>query len=586
MKVLASFGLFLVILANTCSIQAQSQSQAMPEYSVRTTTRVVIVDAVVTDGKSQPVAGLSASDFVVLEDGKPQKISFFSYESPAKREQAISPPKLRPDVFTNRPEYHRAAGPITVILLDGLNTPTNQQIYARQQILRYLSKMDLSSTGTAILALGNELTVLQNFTTSPELLKTAVDSYVRGRTFADIEAPKIDIPVTTGPGGGGPAAANLSIGPTGTGDVAASVASQTNVTNSFAMLADSLKRFDKGVQVNDQDLRIRTTLAALRAIAKSVEGYPGRKSLLWFSAGFPFSLSLDEAMDLEFSKSYRDPIRQASTLLADAAVAVYPIDTLGLVSTGGLADPSASSKMANTIQDAAPSTSLGPESFSKFGKQETMDQIALDTGGLVFRNTNDLSGALQAAMKDSESYYVLGYYPERKKWDGKFHKIKVVPADKQLRVRSREGYYATDPANWRKGDDKALISADNPSALNATGLLFYAHAIVPEKKNQPTTVEILLDANTVSYGDGPEATYTTDLEFQVGAFTPDGKLQKVESQVAQADLHRDTHAQLLKTGMPVKMEITLPPGRYLVRVAARDNRNGHLGTVDVPVTVK
>jgi VWFA-related protein len=475
---------------------------------------------------------------------------------------------------------------LTVILLDGLNTPTNQQIYARQQILKYLATMNLSSTGTAVLALGNELTVLQDFTTSPELLTAAVKSYVRGRTAGDIEAPNIEIPVTTGPGGA-PAGVNVSVGSTGTGDVASSIASQTNVTNSFAMLAESLKRFDKGVQVNDQDLRVRNTLGALKTIAKAVQGYPGRKSLLWFSAGFPFSLSLDEAMDLEFSKSYREQIRQASTLLSDADVAVYPIDTLGLVSSGGLSDPSTPTKMASTIQDAAPSTSLASETFSKFGKQQTMDQIARDTGGEVFRNTNDLSGALRAAVKDSESYYVLGYYPERKKWDGKFRNIKVVLANKQMRVRARQGYYASDPANWRKGDDaKGLINADAISTLNATGLLFYAHVITPEKKGQETTIEILLDANGVSYGDGPESTYTTDLEFQVGAFTPDGKLQKVESQVAQADLHRDTHAQLLKTGMPVKMSIKLQPGRYLVRVAARDNRNGHLGTVDVPVTVK
>ncbi|HET9696609.1 MAG TPA: VWA domain-containing protein, partial [Terriglobales bacterium] len=275
----------LLVFLST-ALWSQAQTQSLPDYSVRSTTRVVLMDAIVTDGKGQPVTGLAANDFSVLEDGKPQKISFFSYESLAKRENVAQPPRLRPDVFTNRPEYNSAAGPITVILLDGLNTPTNQQIYARQQILKYLATMKLSSTGTAILALGNDLTVLQNFTTSPELLEAAVKSYVRGRTANDIEAPNIEIPVTMGPGGGGaPAGANVSIGPAGTGDVASAIASQTNVTNSFAMLAESLKRFDKGVQVNDQDLRIRNTLSALRTIAKAVQGYPGRKSLLWFSAG-------------------------------------------------------------------------------------------------------------------------------------------------------------------------------------------------------------------------------------------------------------------------------------------------------------
>jgi VWFA-related protein len=578
----AAIGLLLFTLAVPPDLLCQDSTP--PDVTIRTTTRVVMIDAVVTDSNSKPVPNLKPEDFTVLEDGKPQKISFFAYETPQVRQQLHAPPKLRPDVFTNRPEYHNAAGPMTVILLDALNTPPNQQIYARQQLLKYLATAKLASTGTAILALGNELSVLQSFTTSPELLTAAVKSYVAKRTAVDTEAPRIDVPVTLGPGSA-PAAANLNTG--ASSDVAGNIASQTNVTNSFAELAESLKRFDTEVQVRDQDRRILDTLNALRTIAKALQGYPGRKSLLWVSASFPFSLALDDSTSLEFSKSYRDMIHETSALLSDSSVAVYPIDTHGLLSMGGLADPSAPTKMASSIQDAAPSSSLASETFSKFGSEMTMDQLARETGGEAFRNTNDLAGAVHAAIDDSDQYYTLGYYPERKKWDGKFHKVKVVLANRQLKVRAREGYYAVDPSNWRKAEGNVdLIHADSMSTLNATGLLFYAHVVTPEKKGQQTTVEILLDANTVSYGNGSEGTYTTDLEFEVGAFTPGGKLQKREKQIAEADLRRETYAQLLKTGMPVRIPISVDPGRYLVRVAVRDNRNGHLGTVDIPVTIK
>jgi VWFA-related protein len=466
-----------------------------------------------------------------------------------------------------------------------LNTPVGQQIYARQQMLKYLANMKLSGPGTAVLALGNDLSVLQDFTTDPKMLATAVQDYVGGRTALDVESPKIDIPVTTGPGGGAPAAANVSVAGPNSGDYAASVASQTNVLNSFMNLAESLKRFDKNVSVENQDVRIRNTLSAMRTIARAVSGYPGRKSLLWFSAGFPFSLALDESMDLEFSKSYRDQIRDTAALLSDINVAVYPIDTHGLLSVGGLSDPSTATKMGNAAE-AGPATSLVPEISSKFNLEASMDHIAADTGGKVFRNTNDLAGALEAAIKDSDSYYVFGYYPERKKWDGKFHTIKVVPNNKQLKVRTRSGYYAVDPANWRKGEDpKELVSTAPVRALAATGVVFYAHAVIPEKKGQPVTVELIVDSSTISYGSGVEGTYSTNLEFQVGAFTPEGHLEKLESQAAEADLRRETFAQFQKTGIPVKMEISLKPGRYLLRVAARDNRNGNVGSLDMPLTV-
>jgi VWFA-related protein len=575
-----------VLVIFSCALSS-AQETSIPGLSIRTTTRVVLVDAIVTNGKSQPVAGLAASNFAVLEDGKPQKISFFSFESTAKQQQAAPPPRLRAGVFTNRPEYHTTTGPLTILLLDGLNTPVGQQFYARQQMLKYLAGLKLSGSGTAVVALGNDLSVLQDFTTDPQLLLTAVRDYVGGRTASGVEAPRIEVPVTTGPGSMPAGAGNVSVPGSNSGDIPANIASQTNVTNSFMEAADSVKRFDKAVAVEDQDVRVRNTIAALRSIGRSVAGYPGRKSLVWFSAGFPFSLAVDESMDLEFSKSYRDQIREAATILSDANVAVYPIDTHGLLSSGGLADPSTPTKMAATIMDAAPSTSLANEGAAKFNTEQTMEKIARDTGGKAFRNTNDFATAVQTAVKDSESYYVLGYYPEHKKWDGKFHNIKVVVSDKQLKVRTRAGYYAVDPADWRKGENaKQLVSTSAMHTLAATGVLFYAHAVTPEKKGQPVTVEMLVDATTVSYGTGPEATFSLNLEFQVGAFTPDGKLEKMESQTAQADLHRDTHAQFLKTGIPVKIPIALKPGRYLLRVAARDNRNGHVGTLDMPLTVE
>jgi VWFA-related protein len=549
-------------------LTAAFAQQAPPDLSIRTTTRVVLVDAIVTDAGSHPVRDLAASDFTILEDGKPQKISFFSLESPTQHQ--AEPRQLRLGVFTNRPEYHNTGGPLVILLLDGLNTPPTQQIYMRQQILKYLASLRISSPGTAVLALGNDLSVLQDFTTSPQLLLAAVNSYKAERTAVDVESPKIDIPVTTGPGGG----AQVNVPPP-------EVAAGTAVFNSFQELADSLKRFDKGVSVDNQDARVRATLAALRTISRAVVGYPGRKALIWFSAGFPFKLALDETMDLDFSKSYREQIRQAAALLSDANVAVYPVDARGLLTVGALADPT------TPASQGPPGTSLAAATWQKFNTEDTMDRLARDTGGEVFRNTNDLNGALQAAIADSEACYVLSYYPERKNWDGKFHNLKVVLRNKQLKVRARTGYFAVDPANWRKGgDEKQMISPSAVHMLASTGVLFYVHPISPQKKDEPANIEILVDANTVSFGTGPEFTYETDLEFQVGAFTPDGKLVRLETQTAQAALRNETYQQFVKTGIPVRVPISLKPGKYLLRVAARDNRSGHIGTLDVPLNLQ
>jgi VWFA-related protein len=586
----------LLLAASLPAVVVAQQSPApAPDLNIHSTTRIVLVDAIVTDAQSQPVTGLKSSEFQILEDGKPRNIAFFSDES-HPQQSATPPPKLPPGVFTNRPEYRRASGPLTILLMDGLNTPPQNQIYVREQILAYLKSLNLSGTGTAVLALSNELTVLQDFTTNPQLLQSAVRAYQPTRTVADLQSPKIDIPVQTGADNAPAQAAVPSPGlakygsfPNGTIDPAEAVfADVPGDTSSFAELYQLLFRLEKMIADDEQDLRVRRTLAALRAISQSVAGYPGRKTLIWFSFGFPFKLALDDRLDLDLSKSYGTDIKQVSALLTQSNVAVYPIDASVLASGAAVADPSRDVKLAQASQDAAPTTNLSKATWEKFNTQETGDSLAHETGGLVFRNTNDLRGALQAALEDSQHYYRLAYYPTQKKWDGKFHTIKVVVSDKQLKVRARSGYYAVDPANWRKtAEEQQLVASTAMRQLAATGVTFITHPVLPAKgKLDPVGIEIVVDSSTISFTPGPQSTYHTDIELGVGVFTPEGKLERMETQQAKGDLPPDIYQQFTKTGIPVRIPVSLKPGHYLARVAVRDNLNGNLGTLDVPLTIE
>jgi VWFA-related protein len=287
-----SLNWFLLVSLFLGSVPGLFSQQPDTSSTIHSTTRLVEVDVIVTD-KTQPVSDLKASDFTVFEDGKPQKLSVFSFESVADvaAKSTSPPPSLRPGIFTNRPEYHAPAGPLVILLMDGLNTPINQGIYVRKQILKYLTDLKTPKSGTAVLVLANDLIVLQDFTTDPQLLIAAAQKYKQGRTAADVETPAIDIPVTTGPGGGGNTGP-VSVPSGVTGDFA-----DTNLPSSqdgsFAGLADLQNRFEKMTEAQEQGIRIRATLDALRTIARAVSGYPGRKSLLWFSGSFPLNLAFN-----------------------------------------------------------------------------------------------------------------------------------------------------------------------------------------------------------------------------------------------------------------------------------------------------
>jgi VWFA-related protein len=570
----------LLLTASFCATIFAQQTPTPLDISIHATTRVILVDTIVTDSQSRPVTGLKSSDFQVLEDGKPQTISFFSDESPIQQ-STTPPPKLPPGVFTNRPEYRRTAGPLTIILLDGLNTPPGKQLFVREQILKYLRDLKLSGTGTAILALGNDLVVLQDFTTDPKLLNAAVNTYRPGRTVMDVESPKVDIPVQVGHSVGNGITGEANIDP------AEAVFDTPSQDSSFTQLYQALDRFEKMNAVDELDVRVHGTLEALRAISHSVSGYSGRKTLLWFSAGFPFRVALNDRLDMDVSKSYQKDVKEVGALLAQSDIAIYPIDGAALTTGDPYADPTTPVKIAKATQDFGPPSDLAPAVWNKFTTQSTMDSLAHDTGGLVFRNTNDLRGALQAALTDSENYYRLAYYPTRKDWDGKFHNIKVVVADKQYKVRARTGYFAIDPADWRKTSaEQRLVASSSMHQLAATGVTFITHPLLPDKgKTDPVTMEILVDSSTILFTPGPQATYHTDLEFGVGAFTPDGKLEHMETQQAKGDLRPETYQQFIKNGIPVRIPIALKPGHYLARVAVRDNQNGNLGTLDVPLTI-
>jgi len=529
--------------------------------NVQSTTRLVQVDTVVTDSHSRPVPDLTASDFTVLENGKPQKIAFFSYESPEKKVDLVPPHPIADGAFSNRPETGQSK-PIVILLLDGLNTPSSQQLYVRQQMLKSLRNLESSGARMAVLALGSDLRVLQDFTTDFSTLRAALQDYKRGRTRSDVDVSAVDLPAASG-GGIVPASAPSTGGPTG---------------GSLPGVQDLLDFFSRSVANDEQDTRVRITIAALQAIAQSVAGYPGRKSLLWMSSSFPFTLSFDDSpiSHFAFYKTYADDIRKTTSLLTDANVAVYPIDAQGLLSSGGLAN-------LETALGPAPTTDLSAEAFKNFRSDETENTVAQDTGGKVFRNSNNLADAVKTAVDDSSAYYVLGYYLDQTMLDGKFHALKVKVNRGGVKVRSRAGFYALDAQAWRKRQDEGANAA-RLGGLAATGVLFEAQPIPPTTQGQSARIEILVDSSTISFGRNPEDSHSIDLNFEVAALKPDGKPEHVETRTVAGDVRDTTYRQFLQTGIPMRVEMPLTAGRHLLRVTVRDNRTGHLGSLDVPLS--
>jgi hypothetical protein len=136
-----------------------------------TNARTVVVNVVVTGRNGQPIEALPQEDFLVAEDGHPQTIATFE-EHIARPSVRAGVPQLPPNVFTNIPRV-KPTDSVTVLLLDLLNTPPEDQRTVRDQMLKYVKGLQPGKP-VAIFALGKRLRLVQEFTGDPALLAEAL----------------------------------------------------------------------------------------------------------------------------------------------------------------------------------------------------------------------------------------------------------------------------------------------------------------------------------------------------------------------------------------------------------------------------
>ena len=558
--------------AHSLSAQAPAEQKPAPVYEsatvLKTITRLVVVDVVATD-KNGAVAGLQRDDFTLLEDGKPQQIRVFNFQQPHRAAVAPTPqPKLPENVYTNVPRYNVDSS-LNVLLMDGLNTTLPHQAYVRDQMIKYLEKMP-EGRPVAVYTLGSKLTLLQDFTSDPEILKKVV------KNLKATISPLQDNPA------GGP---NTELLPAGAADSGLMPAGMLSAMQAF-------EQERVGFQT---DLRVRYTVEALTSIARSLAGYPGRKNLIWVSEAFP--ITIDPNMELTSdvfagTRSYSAQIAQLADSLIDAQIAMYPIDARGL-ETSSLFD------VANNGRDkygrslgrgGRMGAAISAEAANLQNVHGAMQEMADRTGGRAFYNTNGIDEAVRKSIDDGSTYYTLAYYPENKNWNGKFRKIQVKVNQSGVKLRHRQGYYAVDPKVFAAQSEKQQIAsfglALSPDSPIATGLLFHAMVIAPEEK-EPTKVLVNfgLDSHAISFDQQADGLQHATVECTVQAYSGKGKLVRGESSTIRAALKPETFDRVMHSSFPCQQAIDLPPGSYFLRLGVRDDRTGLVGTTNAKVTV-
>ena len=319
-------------------------------------------------------------------------------------------------------------------------------------------------------------------------------------------------------------------------------------------------------------------LDTLRQVAAYLEGVRGRrKAVLFFSEGIDYDIY--DVFNTRDATTVLDATKDAIGAATRSNVAIYTIDPRGLTTLGD-------ESMEMTAPPDDPSLGIGTTSLMNELRraQDSLRVLADETGGVAAINSNDFSQAFSRIQNENSTYYVLGYYPTNERRDGRFRKLEVKLSRPGLTVRSRKGYVAPKgKPEVREAETAAGTSAILRDALSSplpeSGLPLGVQAAVFKGTAPKASVAVVAQfgGRQLKFTE-KDSEFLNTLELSMIAIDNRGKVQGGDRQTIDLKLKPETHQRVLAGGFRMISRVELPPGRYQLRVAARES-GGLVGSV-------
>jgi VWFA-related protein len=532
---------------------APGRAQGRPTF--RANTQVVSVDVIVRDASGAIVKGLTAADFEVLEDGKPQTISSFTFEEISERPKGIetadllstAEARLADDVKRQQPGTPAAPAPtdearamssealagrrLIILLFDVSSMQPEDVQRAVDSATKYVDEKMAAADMVAVATVSSTLDVLTDFTADRRKVAGALAalSYKEGTATPP---PSADTVATD----------ELAAADTATEEAAA-------------------------MDMFNNDIRLR----ALKALAETLAPIEQKKSILYFSAGMQRS-GEDNQVEL----------RAAINAAVRAHVAIYPIDTRGLQAIVPGGDASQASGRGSALFSGRGVS----QQFSRLtASQDTLTSLAADTGGKAFMDSNDFGDAFARVQRDMSAYYLLGYNTVNLAKDGRFRRIRVRTKTAGLRIEARAGYYADrDFAHTRSGDRETQLQEQLFSAVSATDLpvLVTSAFFRLAADRYYVSLSMAVPGSAVPI---PAEKDKDKVALDVLGIVMDEQSRPVGRIRQTMKLPPGSVGTLTSKQVLYQSAVTLPPGRFSVKVVVRENTSGLMGSFEAPVIV-
>ncbi len=610
----------VVNLIGVSMVAQTDRSKKEQENLLRIETELVQIDVVVTDKRGNLVRGLRREDFELFEDGKKQSITHFAAGSSTQPASWLSTEKRRPatDRSTLTVPTETAAGRYIVLAVDDFHLSPENLLITKRTLQRFIKEQLVAGDQVAIFTTSGNIGLFQQFTSEREVLERAINRLsVQTRTvttpfdvprITDYQAELIDrgdrdaielavqeIMVSEqtftraagqggGGGGGGPQVGrNSQAGQGGQGG------------SSPRERAAEQARTKARMIVAQNGFNTLATLETLNNIIRSLRPVTGRKMLVLLSDGFFLGGS---------GSSQTFDLHRITDAATRSGVVIYAIDARGLIATppGG----SASESGGGSVETTLPGVRMRIEQGSIDAVRDGMNALALDTGGFLVLNNNDLNLGLQRVLDDNQVYYVLAYEPPESRRDGRFHKLEVRIADRpELKVRTRKGYLAEKAEKPTDQKDKKNDKTPEQAARQAlivkeaqirSGLVSLfplrdvAINLVVEfldiRDQGPTVViNAYLDAASLNFQQS-NGLNLDSLDLTTVIFDEKGKIVHSQNDQLNFNLKPNVLEMAISNGLNYRRLVTMKPGFYQARVAVREEGTARMGSasgwIEVP----
>jgi len=550
---------------------ASAQPAAAPG-AIKTTTDEVVLDLIARDKKGKPITDLKQSEIAVTDNGVKQNILGFRLVQGSEAISQEGTAKLDP--------LHQLR--LVTLAFEPLGE-ADQRKTARTAALDLIKGEQAPNVFYSVVAINTRLLVLQPFTKDKAALTAAIDKATAGTSASKLvsESDGIQAEMKRQLGNIGPdtnllvaanQAANTDLGPG---------VDATKVVL-VKVLLDML-RIDAAAVSSGS----RLSLSAMKAMVQGLQPLPGRKSVLYFTAGLYLGSELDVMFDNLKGMANR------------ANVTFYSVDTRGVMTSSQNAGAtselnSATSASSTTVNRRGGATTkdevLASDNAENSGRSNTqlkIRELAESTGGFLIGESNDLRGPLRKVTEEISSYYEVTFNPGIATYDGAFHKLTAGATRKDVVIHARNGYFALPPEARATGMDAfevPLLKVISEGKLSQD-VNYRSGAVLLRPQANGTEVSFLIEVPLHELQGKPEAGKPMlDVHCSLGGLVKNGNGEVVQKITRDRSLQ--VTAEQLKLGNFVeKMQVVMPAGKYTFETAVLDRESGKAGMQKTEFTV-